>query len=200
MKKNNSLFVVVLFVVLGCGDSSDVVDVNNFDECAAAGNPIMESYPEQCIHEGEVFVKDAIEQTGEMSSVYIVSIDGSKSYEENYSEDLIGCGDKLLEVVVGENLSPEESLEKLIYLKGIDFKNGEYNAFLLSDKLDIVSFNIKDGVAIIKFSDKLMTGGMCDAPRITAQIRETLLQYSEIDDVEIYVGEENIHDYLSEKG
>jgi len=36
---------------------NDVV-VTNFDECARAGNLIMESYPEQCIHNGERFVRN----------------------------------------------------------------------------------------------------------------------------------------------
>lgn len=29
--------------------------VSNFDECVAAGNPILESYPEQCIHNGVTY-------------------------------------------------------------------------------------------------------------------------------------------------
>ncbi|XLQ20421.1 MAG: GerMN domain-containing protein [Candidatus Moraniibacteriota bacterium] len=199
MKKISSLFIISLFVITGCSKLNIVSEVNDFEACVAAGNPVMESYPEQCIYEEKIFVNDVTDQVDEMSSVYIVSIDGSVSWEENYSEDLIGCDDKLLEVVVGENLSPEEALEKLIYLKEIDFKSGEYNAFLLSDKLEIISFDIENGIAIVKFSDKLMTGGTCDAPRITAQIRETLLPYPEIDEVEVYVGEESIENFLSEK-
>lgn len=31
--------------------------ISNFEECAAAGNPIMESYPEQCSANGQTFVK-----------------------------------------------------------------------------------------------------------------------------------------------
>lgn len=32
--------------------------VTNFEECVAAGNPVMESYPRQCRHEGELFVEN----------------------------------------------------------------------------------------------------------------------------------------------
>lgn len=40
----------------GCGDD---VSITNFDECVAAGNPVMESYPRQCSTEdGESFVED----------------------------------------------------------------------------------------------------------------------------------------------
>jgi hypothetical protein len=31
--------------------------INSFDECAAAGNPIMESYPEQCAANGQTFTR-----------------------------------------------------------------------------------------------------------------------------------------------
>lgn len=34
------------------------VVVESFKDCMAAGNPVMESYPRQCRHEGEVFVED----------------------------------------------------------------------------------------------------------------------------------------------
>lgn len=33
--------------------------IKNFDDCVAAGNPILESYPEQCVHEGTTFVNEA---------------------------------------------------------------------------------------------------------------------------------------------
>lgn len=32
--------------------------VNSFDECVAAGNAIMESYPEQCTANGKTFTKE----------------------------------------------------------------------------------------------------------------------------------------------
>lgn len=39
--------------------------ITNFEECAAAGNPIMESYPPQCrTKDGRLFVQDIPPQTG----------------------------------------------------------------------------------------------------------------------------------------
>ena len=32
--------------------------VTNFEECVAAGNPVMTSYPEQCIHDGKRYVQE----------------------------------------------------------------------------------------------------------------------------------------------
>lgn len=59
---NKTLIIVIAIIVLLAGgyfllnQSSDVV-VTNYEECVAAGNPIMESYPERCMHDGETFVR-----------------------------------------------------------------------------------------------------------------------------------------------
>ncbi|MFH1520034.1 MAG: hypothetical protein ABID61_00140 [Candidatus Micrarchaeota archaeon] len=39
-----------------------VMNITNFDDCAAAGYPVVESYPEQCIMPNQTFTKD-IDQT-----------------------------------------------------------------------------------------------------------------------------------------
>lgn len=39
-------------------DKTLSVQINNFDECVAAGNPVMESYPEQCAANGKTFTKN----------------------------------------------------------------------------------------------------------------------------------------------
>jgi flagellar basal body-associated protein FliL len=36
--------------------------VSSFEECAAAGNPIMESYPRRCRADGQVFVEQIQDQ------------------------------------------------------------------------------------------------------------------------------------------
>ena len=38
----------------------NIAAVTTFAECVAAGNPVMESYPEQCSHNGELFVNDVV--------------------------------------------------------------------------------------------------------------------------------------------
>ena len=41
------------------GECSEKILINNFDECAAAGNPVMESYPRQCrTEDGKHFVEE----------------------------------------------------------------------------------------------------------------------------------------------
>lgn len=48
------LFLIVLLALTGTYNFIRTAPkaVTNFEECLAAGNPAMESYPRQCIHEG----------------------------------------------------------------------------------------------------------------------------------------------------
>jgi len=56
--KNHSLFLALPLVLVAC-NSTPKPTVTSFEECAAAGYPIMESYPEQCrTPDGETFVNE----------------------------------------------------------------------------------------------------------------------------------------------
>lgn len=64
MKKFQLIIIVVLFIV-GFGvawkltkKDAPILIVTNFEECAATGNPVMESYPRQCRHKEQTFVED----------------------------------------------------------------------------------------------------------------------------------------------
>ena len=43
--------------------------VSNFEECAKAGNPVLESYPRQCVHEGVTY----IEKISDSNKIYCES-------------------------------------------------------------------------------------------------------------------------------
>lgn len=69
MKKSATLLILIFTLILAvsCNKSeeikeipaSDADKINNFDECVAAGYPIMESYPEQCATpDGATFVRE----------------------------------------------------------------------------------------------------------------------------------------------
>lgn len=56
------LITMTLSAIMGAaclfnGGTPDVV-VTNFEECVAAGNPVMESYPRQCRHESVPYVEE----------------------------------------------------------------------------------------------------------------------------------------------
>lgn len=54
-----TLLVIVLITLAGWKIISMRIDANNiqsFDDCVKAGNPVLESFPEQCISNGRTFV------------------------------------------------------------------------------------------------------------------------------------------------
>lgn len=66
LDKREVTFIIVLLVLLaGAGffawysGQTKEAAITNFEQCAAAGNPIMESYPEQCSANGKTYVNDA---------------------------------------------------------------------------------------------------------------------------------------------
>ncbi|MBW2997559.1 hypothetical protein KY349_04430 [Candidatus Woesearchaeota archaeon] len=68
MKKYISFAIMLLFVfAMGCateqpigGDTDEHgLKIENFEQCAAAGYPVMESYPRKCaVPDGETFVEE----------------------------------------------------------------------------------------------------------------------------------------------
>jgi hypothetical protein len=56
MKKFFPLFAATL-IVSGCAFVQPN-QITNFEECVAAGNPVMESHPRQCRVDGQTFVEE----------------------------------------------------------------------------------------------------------------------------------------------
>lgn len=81
MKKNYFLpfALLALLALSACAPITKPITptVTNFDECVAAGNPVMESYPRQCAHEGLTYTEviatpptpPTTECTGELAPV-----------------------------------------------------------------------------------------------------------------------------------
>jgi hypothetical protein len=61
MKRQWLILIGALVIVVGiiiayrASQQDDMPIVTDFASCAAAGNPIMESYPEQCAHDGKTY-------------------------------------------------------------------------------------------------------------------------------------------------
>gem|GEM_PF-2538879 len=53
------LSILALIVLVGCKPK-----ITNFKECAAAGNPVMESYPRMCRADGQTFIEIIAEPVG----------------------------------------------------------------------------------------------------------------------------------------
>lgn len=56
------VFVIIaglLYAYVTLQNKQQLINVTNFEECAAAGNPVMESYPRQCrTPDGQLFVEE----------------------------------------------------------------------------------------------------------------------------------------------
>ena len=53
-------------------DSVKAPKITNFAECAAAGNPIMESYPRQCASKGETFTEEIATSSEDKSDLIVL--------------------------------------------------------------------------------------------------------------------------------
>lgn len=71
--------IIILVIIAGTGfawkqlSKEPIPLVTNFEECVIAGNPVMESYPRQCRHEGETFIEDIGNELGKTDLIRLDS-------------------------------------------------------------------------------------------------------------------------------
>ncbi len=131
------------------------------------------------------------------TNIYLVAIG-----DEGESGEEIGCGDSLIpvEVEIEPTIAPmTAAFEELLDIDTREYgQSSLYNALYRSD-LTVEGIDIEDREAIIHLSGELVAGGVCDTPRIQAQLRQTALQYSTVDEVSILINGERLDDLLSEE-
>jgi hypothetical protein len=114
----------------------------------------------------------------------------------------VGCGDSAIPITVTIPRTQgilRAALEKLLSAKQRFYgESGYYNALYQSD-LKVANVVIEQGKAIIHLTGSLMLGGTCDAPRVQAQIEQTALQFSTVNDVAVFVNDIPLEDVLSSK-
>ena len=125
------------------------------------------------------------------------------SLEDNgQSGTLVGCGDSAIPITV--TIPPTQgvlraALEKLLSAKQQFYgESGYYNALYQSD-LQVEAVAIEQGKAIIHLGGSLILGGTCDAPRVQAQIEQTALQFSTVNDVAVFINDIPLEEVLSSK-
>lgn len=136
----------------------------------------------------------AVQQTVE---IFLIALE-----DNGQSGILVGCGDSAVSAMV---IIPrtqgvlKAALEKLLSIKEQYYgESGLYNALYQSD-LQLKSVTIDQGKAIIHLTGTVMLGGVCDAPRVEAQIKQTALQFSTVSDVEVFINDIPLEDVLSQK-
>jgi len=80
----NKYIVVILILIVATSMSfyfgrDPVVIVTNFEECAVAGNAVMESYPRQCRHGDETFVENI---GNELEKIDLIRINSPRPNQE----------------------------------------------------------------------------------------------------------------------
>ncbi|MFN2273134.1 MAG: hypothetical protein ACK2US_20005 [Anaerolineae bacterium] len=115
----------------------------------------------------------------------------------------VGCGDSAVPVKVtipGTQPAIQGALEALFSVKEQFYgESGMYNALYQSD-LRVESVSVEGGKATIHLTGSLMLGGMCDNPRVQAQIEETALQFAAASEVTVFLNDQLLQDALSLKG
>lgn len=113
----------------------------------------------------------------------------------------IGCGDSV--VSVNKKITPttdplKAALETLLANKEqFNPQTGLYNAFYQSDlKLQSVSVS-KGGLATVHLIGSQALSGVCDDPRIIAQLTETAKQFSSVTNVQFFINGYPIEQLLS---
>ena len=136
----------------------------------------------------------AVQQT---VKIFLIALE-----DNGQSGILVGCGDSAVPVTV---IIPrtqgvlKAALEKLLSIKEQYYgESGLYNALYQSD-LELQSVTIDQGKAVIHLTGTVMLGGVCDAPRVEAQIMQTALQFSTVSDVEVFIDDIPLEDVLSPK-
>jgi hypothetical protein len=115
---------------------------------------------------------------------------------------LVGCGDSAIPITVTIPQTQgvlRAALERLLSAKQQFYgESGYYNALYQSD-LDLENVTIEEGKAIIHLTGTVMLGGVCDAPRVEAQIEQTALQFSTVSDVAVFINDTPIEEVLSQQ-
>lgn len=114
----------------------------------------------------------------------------------------LGCDDLLVNVeraIPPTDQPLRAALNLLLTLPGDEAGEGLYNVFEASD-LEIEEARVAEGRAIIGLTGTLSPGGVCDLPRIEAQLREVALQFEGVDEVEVTINGEPLEEVLSERG
>ena len=130
--------------------------------------------------------------------IYLVAIG-----DNGVSGKLIGCGDSLVPVEVRINPTLgvlRAALNELFKLEGQQYygQSGLYNA-LSQSKLAIEDVAVIGNEARIFLTGTLTLGGVCDNPRVEAQLKALAMQFSTVERVSIYINSEALGDVLSLK-
>jgi hypothetical protein len=119
------------------------------------------------------------------------------------SGPLIGCNDSAVPVIIDiepTNAPMTVAINGLLSLNEQNYgQSGLYNALYQSD-LTLIGINIVNREAVITLTGDLIVSGVCDDPRVLAQLERTALQYDTVDSVTILLNGKSLPSQSSGRG
>lgn len=115
----------------------------------------------------------------------------------------VGCNDSLIAITreIPPTRAPlRAALEELLRMPRKSGTGRELHNALHGSKLRLNRVSVRRGEAVIHLSGLLVTGGVCDSPRIQGQIEETALQFPTVKKMRVYINGRPLLDYFSERG
>jgi len=131
-------------------------EVTSFEECVAAGNPVMESYPRQCRANGRIFVEEIRDL--KYDEILDTGFDEYNDLALDY--DIYGCQEPMEKEYVFEK-SENQKVTKYVNPDGVIFTH-EINYVCCADlELEIASVEKKQDLTLVKLTEK-NAEQMCD--------------------------------------
>lgn len=109
------------------------------------------------------------------ASLFVIDLEGTRD-----SGPIIGCDDRM-HALPSDTHSLESALNALLSLHE-SHPSGFYNA-LYQSRLSVDHISLKAGVATVALSGTLRLGGICDIPRVKAQLEATVRQFETVKNV-----------------
>ncbi len=125
--------------------------------------------------------------------VFYIALEGTGGTGET-----IGCNDRVAPVTVLIDTTPTLAIAFEALILDPRAAPGLHNA-LANSNLTLDSAVIENGTATVKLSGQLSLGGVCDHPRVEAQLKETALQFPSVEKVEIFINDKPLAEVLSLK-
>jgi LysM repeat protein len=114
----------------------------------------------------------------------------------------LGCNDELVWVqrqVVANDTPLEAALREALTLDPDVLDQDLYNA-LLGTELEIEQVSVVDGTAEMRLRGSIGVGGVCELPRLEAQLTEVALQFDTVTEVHVWIDGRPLSEVLDLRG
>lgn len=143
-------------------------------------------------------VNDPVNGVFTRTNIYLIALE-----DAGQSGQLIGCNDSVVPVVI--DIEPTTApmtaaINRLLSIKEQFYgQSGLYHS-LYQSNLALQGINIVNREAIISLTGSLQLSGVCDDPRVMAQLEQIALQYDTVDRVSILLNGEPLPSQVAGRG